>query len=189
MFPSKWQHLALIALALLISACASTPDSNLSDPDWEISGKIGIREPARSTTLLFNWQQQEERYVIHLMNSLGQVELTLIGNTSEARAIRPNGKTYKASTPDALLLQLTGWHFPLAQARFWLQGLPTGTEFQVQHDSEQRLTQFHSDEWQAQLSQYRTVEQSQLPHRLILQHDKDSLRLTLLIKNHAVFTP
>lgn len=189
MFLFKWQIITLLGLCYLLSACANKPITELDQPDWEINGKLGIREAQHSNTLLFNWQQQDQRYVIHLMNTLGQIELTLTGDQQQAIAIRPDGTLRKAATPESLLLQLTGWHFPISDARLWLQGKSSGNEYDITLNAEQQPASFHAGDWQVHLSQYKKVAESQLPYRLQLQHHNNSLRLTILIKHHAAFTP
>lgn len=184
-----YKHLLTLLLLCVLTACTSTPDIRISEPDWEIAGKIGIREPQRSTSLLFNWQQQQDRYVIHLLNTLGQIQLTLTGDQHHALAISPDGKKRRAATPEILLLDMTGWHFPLQSARYWLQGQTDNPAAAATRDNSGKLTALASGEWQVAFSQYKPVGAQQLPHHLQLQHDSDPLRLTLLIKTHAAFTP
>lgn len=188
MFRCKPLHTTLLLLALLITGCATQPDTYISEPDWEISGKIGIREPQHSTSLLFNWQQQQDRYVIHLLNSLGQIQLTLTGDSKHAIATSPDGKIRRAATPETLLHDMTGWSFPVSASRWWLQGQP-GNSINTVYDAQNRLTRLSAGHWQVSLDRYRETGDNELPYRLQLQHDSDTLKITLLIKHHAVFTP
>lgn len=179
----------MVSCLLLLTACATPPASTaISEPDWEISGKIGIREPgSRPNTLLFNWQQQQARYVIHLFNSIGQIQLTLSGNGQQATAIQPNGETHIADSPEALLLQLTGWYFPVSSARHWLQGRTDGHEHAIAYNDQALPEQFTALQWHVTLNNYQPVQNKPLPHRIRLQQDQ--LTLTMIISDHARFTP
>jgi outer membrane lipoprotein LolB len=182
-------RLFFLALCCLLSSCASTPlNTDMTDPDWEISGKIGIRENAlRATSSMFQWRQKDDRYSIFLLNSLGQIQLTIIGDKKMAIAQQPDGKTAKARTPEALLEKLTGWYFPVSSTRFWLQGIPRGDETDIQRTTEGFLTRFNTREWHANLGNYRAVDGVFLPHKIRLEQEK--LSITLVVKQHAHFTP
>lgn len=181
----------LLAAVLLSGGCAITPDSDLiSKADWEISGKLGIREAqaqAQSAVLLFNWQQQDDRYLIHLFNALGRLELTLSGNRHFARAERSDGHKAEAENAEALLQQLVGWSFPVSATRFWLQGQTAGYENNIKHHDDNTLAGFTTPAWQVTLDRYRAVDGKNLPHRIKL--NRDDISVTLIVKNHAAFTP
>lgn len=184
--------LRLASLAIfccLITACTTTGIHSLDGkPDWEISGKIGARESTlRSTSSMFQWRQKADHYNIFLFNSLGQIQLSISGNNRKAVAQQPDGKTMTAKTPEDLLQQLTGWYFPVSSARYWLQGLTQGNESSIQRSAEGHLTSFNTTQWTVSLSNYQTVEGAFLPHKLKL--DQDKLHITLVIKDHARFTP
>lgn len=179
----------LTAFCCLLAACASPRfDSNMADPDWEISGKIGVRETAlRATSSIFQWRQKDDQYAIFLLNNLGQIQLTITGNRKTALAQHPDGKTEKAKTPEELLEKLTGWYFPVTSARYWLQGLPQGNETGIQRSNEGFLTHFSTKEWQAELGNYKAVDGVFLPHKIKLE--QATLSITLVVKQHAHFIP
>ncbi len=182
------RHFLLTALCCLITACATPQfDSHMDNPDWEISGKIGIRDNTQATSSIFQWRQKDDHYAIFLLNHLGQIQLTITGNKKIAIAQQPDGKTEKAKTPEELLKKLTGWYFPVTSARFWLQGIPQGGESDIQRSNEGFLTQFNTREWHADLSNYKAVDGVFLPHKIKLEQAK--LSITLIVKQHAHFTP
>ena len=99
----------------LFSSCTSLPtqDNILERPDWEISGKIGIQEKSvRSDSSLFQWRQKDDQYLIHLMNGFGHIGLTIYGNNDKVHAQTAKGESYSSDTPEELLKNITGWHFP-----------------------------------------------------------------------------
>lgn len=179
----------LLVWCCLVAACA-TPrfDNTLNNPDWEISGKIGVRESTlRATSSIFQWRQKDDRYAIFLFNSLGQVQLTITGNRKNAMAQQPDGKTTLADTPEELLEKLTGWYFPVTSAHFWLQGRTQGFETGIQRSAEGFLTQLDTEQWHATLGSYKAVDGIFLPHKIKLEQEK--LSITLVVKEHAHFTP
>lgn len=188
--PSKnvLYSLFYLALLLIISGCASKPGFDIQQPDWEINGKLAVREPQRSTTLLFNWQQKNDHYLIHLMNPLGQIQLTLVGNKQYASAVDSKGTIHQAKNAEQLLLHLTGWHFPIQSAQLWLQGKADESASKLQYD-EQQLSALQSLQWQVTLSHYRPIGGQLLPHRLRIQQEDGLLTLTLIIKQHAYARP
>jgi|SRR5690554_3947844 len=177
-----------LATLIIISGCASKPSYEIQQPDWEISGKLAVREPQRSTTLLFNWQQKNDHYLIHLMNPLGQIQLTLVGNKHYANAVDSDGNIHQANNAEQLLLNLTGWQFPIQSAQLWLQGKADKSADKLQY-SEQRLSDLQSRQWQVALSHYRPIDGQQLPHRLRIVKEDGLLTLILIIKQHAHFLP
>lgn len=190
MYPCKHgPALALVVAALLLGGCAFTPPSDLiTNPDWQISGKIGIREPdVHATVLLFKWQQQDDRYLIHLFNTLGRLELTLSGDSTFARAESSDGKVAHADNAEELLHKITGWSFPVTNARYWLQGQTTGNESDIHLNEHNKPATFSTSTWQVALDRYKDVDGKILPHRIKL--DGNDLTLTLIVKDHAAFTP
>lgn len=181
-------RLAYIAIVLLLSACASKPSIEIQQPDWEINGKLAVREPTRNTTMLFHWQQKKDHYVIHLMNPLGQIQLSLVGNKRYASAIDNKGQHYQSKNAEQLLYNLTGWHFPIQSAPYWLQGKADTFATQVIYDKQQ-LSELKSLAWRVAFSRYRNVDDQALPHRILIEQEDGLLTLTLIIKQHAHFIP
>lgn len=180
----------LVIFCHTLASCAFTPEqqTHITEPDWEISGKIGIKESTlRASSSLFQWKQQDEQYIIYLFNTLGQTQLTLSGNNSFAKIEKMNGDTATANTPEELLKQVTGWYFPISSMRYWLQGKTQGDEHNIIRTSEGNLNTFSTSHWQATLEKYKDVAQQPLPHKIKLQ--KNDLKITLIIKQHANFTP
>ena len=183
------RHLIVAIYCCLLAACA-TPrfDSSMANPDWEISGKIGIQQKGtRSVSVLFKWRQKKNDYAIFLFNNLGQIQLTIIGNNKTALAQQPDGTTTSASTPEALLKKLTGWSFPVSDTRYWIQGKTRGSETMITHSSQGLISAFKSRQWQVKLMDYKEVSSALLPHKLKLQ--QENIHITLVIKEHALFIP
>lgn len=169
---------------LLLSACGQTPiQQQLSHPDWQVSGKIGIRESLlKGASASFQWSQQRDDYIIHMFNSLSQPILTLKGNQKNASLSTADGKHYHADSAETLMQQISGWSFPVDAVKFWLQGQLYGNEQALEYNSLGQLIAFSTPVWQVTVDKYKNVGGSMLPHRLKLI--KPDLRLTIIIKQH-----
>jgi outer membrane lipoprotein LolB len=183
------QRFLMACFCVLISACAGHRfDSSLDNPDWEIAGKIGIRETGgSSSSSLFQWRQKNDHFAIYLINSLGQTQLTIIGNKRKAIAQQANGKTTSAKNAEDLLLDLTGWYFPISSAKYWLQGQTQSEAEQQTYTIDGHLNSFTYQNWQVRLDNYHNTQGATLPHKLLLRQNK--LAITLIIKQHAQFNP
>lgn len=184
---SDFRAWLLLSCCLLITACSGFPASSFDRPGQEISGKVGVREESRHTTLFFRWLEQDNHYTIYLNNPLGQTELSLKGNRQQTTLLRADGTSMTATSPEALLKQATGWEFPLSNIRFWLQGETTGTEELLETNADGLPQSFRTGPWLVTLEQYRPVDHHQLPHRLVLK--QPNIEITLLVKQHARFHP
>ena len=169
---------------LLLSACSQTPiQETLPQPDWNIGGKIGYKQGLlKGGSATFTWTQQEQHYILHLFNPLGQAELSIKGNQNSAFAISANRQTFIADTPEELMQEITGWSFPVAAVKQWLQGKTFGNERDLEYNSEQQLQSFNTPIWQVKIDKYKTVGDKIYPHRIKLS--KEDLRLTIIIKQH-----
>lgn len=181
----RYKICCLLCVISLLSACsAPKPKIQLPEPDWEVSGKIGVRENMlRATSSLFSWKQQEQHYVIHVFTSLGQPQFTLFGNASFAQLQTAEGDVRSAATAEELLEQITGWSFPVSATRLWLEGKLQGSETALQYDEAGQLTAFQLDNWQVNLNHYKPVGNSEYPHKITLHNDH--LKLTIIIKDYV----
>lgn len=183
----KFNFIQLITCALLslfLVACASKPTSQLRHPDWERSGKIAIQDEQQNISLLYHWQQQDDNYVIHLMNPMGKIELLLKGWHEQANAQTADGQTYQADTPEELLQELSGWLFPITHAQYWIEGQAGPDSDSLEVNNELNLVRFKSQDWLVELGNYK----DQKPRRIKISHQSTPLRLQMIIKNYVRFT-
>lgn len=182
--PSTYYALILLHLFFLISACSQTPImEQLSSPDWKIAGKIGVKKSLlNGGSATFTWSQENENYIIHLFNPLGQPQLTLKGNQSIATASTSGGEYYQGDTPEQLMQQIAGWSFPVNNVRQWLQGKTAGNETLLNYNELHQLQSFSTQMWQVNLDKYKPVGDNNFPHRLKLRNE--NMKITLIIKQH-----
>jgi len=175
--------LCLFSLLFLHACSTQSINTTIDNPNWEVAGKIAIRETnGKSNTQLFNWRQNSANYAIFLSNTMGQTQLTIAGNASKAIAQQADGKTYQARTAEELLLDLTGWELPIHRIQQWLRGELSDQETQHIY-GEDGLIAFSSQGWDISLSQHRAVSGHILPHKMLLQ--KHQITVILIIKNYV----
>ncbi|CAA0079436.1 Outer-membrane lipoprotein LolB [BD1-7 clade bacterium] len=176
---------SLLLVVFGLSACATPPlTSDFDNPDWQVSGKIGIRETGSSTTSgIFQWSQQADAFAIYVYSGFGQLQFTLIGDHRYARIERADGYIESAPSAQTLLQSLTGWSFPIENTYAWLNGQTTGNETDITYNANQQLSGFRSGEWQIQLSRYQPIGDRQLPARIRLMNE--ALTVTIIVKEYV----
>lgn len=177
------QTFSCLLLSLLLFACAAKPTTTLRNPDWERSGKIALQDAQQSASLLYHWQQQGDSYIIHLMNPLGKVELLLKGKNGLVSAQTADGTKHQANNAEDLLLELSGWAFPVRHAQYWLDGQadPEGKDLEVNNDL--NLVRFRSGNWLIELGKYK----NQKPSLIKATHSNPALRVQLINKHYVRF--
>lgn len=189
------KSLLLIPLFLLLQACSllppAEPDEALAvvgsaGQNWELEGRVAIRQGQRADSASINWSQQLHQYRIELSGPLGQGGARILGSEN-AVSLELSGDEhpYLGATPEAVMQQALGWYLPVSQALYWVQGRP---------DPEQPFTPlsdasgFHQLGWQIRLRQVtRLSPDLVLPRLLELSHG--DLRLRLLIRQWRVAPP
>lgn len=180
-WPLSTQLTISLSLLLLLSACSNF--APLKNPNWQAEGKLAIIESRKKTAQVqYIWQQQQQTYRIHALNVLGQVLFTLQGDQAQAFYQDAKGREFKSQNPELLLLELTGWSFPISLSQYWLQGKLSGQEQQLQFDSNKRPTSFMVHNWQVKL---RFHEQQTNPSRITLTQPNS--KIILLVKNYERF--
>lgn len=93
---------------------------------WQLSGKLAVRQPSDSgTAIINNWTQNGSAYDIGLSSSfLGMGSTRLKGTPDFIELTMPGGDVYTSGDPEALVEAATGWQLPLANLTRWIKGLP-----------------------------------------------------------------
>ncbi|WP_261259229.1 lipoprotein insertase outer membrane protein LolB [Alishewanella sp. BS5-314] len=154
---SLFRMLALLAIALLSTACTSTktlPGTQTVLPQSErqqqlsamhnftVQASIGIKSPAETVSGNLRWQQQDANaYQARLANMLG-ISLFELTASSELTELLVRGERYHAADASNLLWQLAGWSIPLHDMALWLRGLPGDSATNLQYDAAGRLVSF-----------------------------------------------
>ncbi|KAA0876553.1 lipoprotein insertase outer membrane protein LolB [Nitrincola tapanii] len=186
------RFLLLVGFMLLLAGCSSlrteAPLPENQDQrqarllkDWQLEGRINIRQADKSESASIQWQQKDTAYLINLTagpfnqgvarleGRPGQVEMTVAGEDDR----------YVARSPEALMQGVLGWSLPVSHANWWIRGVPDPF-FPFQEVVMDQGYAFHQAGWQIQIQRYQQTEQGLiLPGRLRMQ--RESLQVTLAI--------
>ncbi len=185
--PTAGSRLLLSFAVLLLTACASRPPLPTPAPeavweahrervaslrDWQVQGRVAIRDSEDGWHAAFDWQQRGARYRLRLRGPFGQGAVELRGDEQGVWLRRADQPPVFARSVDQLLLEQTGWRLPVRGLQDWLRGVPVGDRPAVlDWDAEGLLQSLQQDGWQITYRRYRTVAERQLPERLQLLRD------------------
>jgi outer membrane lipoprotein LolB len=146
---------------------------------WTIKGIVGIRKGDKGVNAHLNWQQQGDRYRLELFGPLGINSVQLIGSSQSVELINAN-QAYRASNPEALLEQRTGWILPVSNLYFWIRGLPAPGEHAIQQlDAQNRLSLLQQQGWQINYLDYMSAQGLDLPSKLELINNQVRVRIII----------
>lgn len=149
--------------------------------EWQLEGKIGIRQQDDGGSAYINWTQAEDSFHIRLSGPLGTGTTIISGNDTGARLESASEGTFIAESPEQLLYEHTGWYLPLHNLLYWVKGLPEPrlpavTEF----DERGYLSSLVQGPWKLDFYRYDQALNVTLPHKIKI-HNQD-LKVTLVIK-------
>lgn len=195
MFSAQTQHLAAICIAIgLLSGCQSvvkTPNSvtpsleaaQISNKQFNLEGKIGVKAPQQSGSAFYNWIQDQEQFNIQLNGILGIGKTIIEGQPGQVTLNSSKTGLISATTPEELLERATGWIAPITHLVDWVRAQPATTNAQLERDPMQRLIKINEDGWDVDLSY---TDQAQLPNKLIMRQaleNGEQIKITMLIQN------
>jgi outer membrane lipoprotein LolB len=180
----------IVSLSLIIHGCAQIPkqpskDVSLADnqqlTQWQLSGKIGLRNGNKGHSAYLNWKQCGDRYDIRLTGPLGQGAARLTGDNTLAELNTSDQQTYQSSNAENLLAVHFGWQLPVNQLLYWIRGIPS-PEYAVEFvkQTQPQTHSFHQLDWQLTYPKLMMVNGLQLPAKAIVE--QPPLKVTLLIK-------
>lgn len=183
--------ISAITLSLSLAACQSTPkmptlpaSTNMTQAEkpshvFQITGKIGVRTPQQTGSAFYAWHQQDEDYIIDITGAFGIGQTRIQGTAEQVQLSNQHG-TISADNPEQLLKQATGWHAPISQLRWWVNGQTASTTAQRQLDEQGRISEIQEQGWHAKL--HYDGEQ-RLPTRLNIVDENQQNRITLTIQS------
>ncbi|MES2606181.1 MAG: lipoprotein insertase outer membrane protein LolB [Pseudomonadota bacterium] len=194
----------MLVLCTLLSSCASldnpntaataNPDFNLhqqavlAQPDWQLDGRLNVRQGQQSDTVSLRWQQRNQDFDLSLSGALGLGTTRVRGNDEAGLTVEKAGEA-PVTLPNlqALSRNYLSFEFPAAHLLYWVRGLPAPqlaatTTFDSNNlliTLDQRDTDGRS--WQLTYDRYETVAGVPLPGRIRLT--ADDVQLTFLVSD------
>ena len=149
---------------------------------WIMSGRLGLRVPQRSGSMSIEWQQHDLNYKIYLDGPFGQSIAEIVGTDRLVSARVSDGQEIFGPTPEYLMLQLTGWDFPVSSLKYWIKGIPApGEKAEVQLNNQGYAQQIRQYGWQVDYLRFSSDKGLQIPSRL--RASNGDIQLTLVVSD------
>lgn len=172
-----------IAVVWALAACTPFSTKPTDSSKWQIQGKIGVTTPSESASGFLVWEQNNDRFRIHVSGPLGQ-GTTEIEGTSDEITLTQDGQVIHSNDPQGLIYDQLGWHFPIKNLKYWIVGKPSPLTpaSEMERDNDERLSLLKQDDWKIEYHRYDAY--TGLPSRLRISQGQ--WRFLLVIKHWNV---
>lgn len=192
--------LLLPCVALLIGGCAT--GTGVAGPgnagfeahraavqayaDWQLAGRLNVRQQQQSDTVSIRWQQQGKSFDITLSSTmLGLGTTRVSGGTAEVLVEKAGEAPVTLPDLQALTRDYLAFDFPATNLLYWVRGLPApdlpATTAFDDSDLLASLTQQDGTgrSWQLTFDRYVAVDGLVMPGRIRL--NSEDVQLTFLV--------
>lgn len=192
----------LVALALLLGACASQPGRRAppaatvvpaadaaarevarvarlrGQADWSLNGRIAVSNAGKGGSGRIEWSQRGAEFEVALSAPVTRQSWRLRGGPGTARLEGLDGGPREGGDAAALLREATGWEIPVAALADWLRALPAqdGAQAQVAPGADGRPQAIEQGGWRIG---YEWPASGDLPSRLDARRDGARVRLVV----------
>lgn len=193
----KCQYLARTGILCVLASCASVQQPSLPAPTvftepqakeawlsslqtWDAKGSFGARKAGDAWSGSFEWKQlSKNNYEIHFYGPFGAGNTYLYGNAHQV-ILKDNDGESRASTPEELIAEKTGFLFPVSYLYDWILGRPApGEVTHKQWDPQGHLIYFTQAGWNVTYLSYLPIGQGELPAAIRLNHADIQLKLVI----------
>ena len=159
----------LLLLLLSLSACSmletpqtrNLPVHKASIPQaWTANGRISVIRGEENWYARFSWIQQGNDFQIRFTGPLGETRLQVSQTSSDVRLNTPSASR-SGDDLEQLILQETGWIFPVSSLRYWLHGQaePSVTA-KIQYNKTAQIRAIDQQGWHIQYTRWMPVTES-----------------------------
>jgi outer membrane lipoprotein LolB len=154
--------------------------------DWQLEGRLNIRQQQQSDTVSIRWQQQGDTFEITLSSTMLGLGTTQVSGGNGKVLVEKAGEA-PVTLPDlqALTRDYLAFDFPATNLLYWVRGLPApdlpaATTFD-DNDLLASLTQQDSSgqHWQLTFDRYTSVDALVMPGRIRMSNE--AVQLTFLV--------
>lgn len=153
---------------------------------WNLDSKIALRYRADHWNFGLKWlQQSAKQYVMQIKNPVTGGLLAKLSRTNNAVSLLANdGKTYKDSDEERLLLRQTGVKLPIKGMQYWVRGLasPLYKVEKVALDAKGRPQALYQAGWKITYSKYVNNNFDAMPRKIVISRTKNSVYLKMIVK-------
>lgn len=179
---SYYKAASLLLLTILVSSCSHWKQQTLDAPQWQVGGKIVVREvDKKAVSAQFKWQQQDSRYLIHILSPLGQVLMRLSGSDKQAQLTDSKGNKYRAASAEDLLAAFSTWQLPITHLQYWVNGQLLGDESNAQLNTQAQPIAAEKPPWQIN---WKYSKDNQHPKKISLDNKTEQQKIIVIIKSY-----
>ncbi len=153
---------------------------------WNLTSKIALRYRADHWSFGLRWlQQSAKQYVMEIKNPVtGGLLAKLSRNNSQVSLLADDGKTYRDTNEERLLLRQTGVKLPLKGMQYWVRGLasPLYKVDKLVLDASGRPQVLYQAGWKIEYSRYANNRFDAMPQRVVITRTENSVYLKMIIK-------
>lgn len=191
---TRGANVAFVAVALLLSACATQQGVDLPDisrwesrqvilgelDKWQFSGRIAVKTSDDGFNGKLRWIQDEDAFRATVSGPLGIGTVRIEGDADGVEIIDKDGTATVLQNVEMELYYRYGWTIPVESLRYWVLGIPdprvpADTEF----DDLERVSRIKQRGWSVDVGAYREAGGQQMPARLVASSLETSVRLVI----------
>lgn len=177
----------LVLLLLLNSACTTLePSKPIASSiatqipsQWTANGRISVIRGAENWYARFSWIQQKDDFKIRFTGPMGETQLQVSQIGSDVRLKTPSVEK-TGNDLELLILQETGWIFPVSSLHYWLHGKPEpDITAKIKYNDAAQIWEILQQGWKIQYPRWMLVNQLTLPKKIIVT--KADLKIKIII--------
>ncbi len=193
MFSKTGSKILSFLLLLTLFACSSiqTPQSNSSSVQetnipaaWTANGRLSVIRGEENWYARFSWVQQDDDFQIRFSGPVGETQL-LVSQIGSAVRLKTPSVEKTGHDLEQLILQETGWVFPVRSLQYWLHGqAKPAIVAKIQYNDAGQVSEITQQGWKIDYSRWMLVAKTpvvkiRVPKKLIITHD--DLKIKIII--------
>jgi len=153
---------------------------------WNLKSKISLRYGDENYIFGLSWAQQPaNKYTMRITNPLtGGLVAKLSRQSGGVTLLSDNGRTYRDTDEERLLLKQSGVRIPVKGMQYWVRGI-TSPQYKVDQlilDNLGRPQTLYQAGWKVSYSNYLNNSSQAMPRKVVLTRSKDKLNIKLIAK-------
>lgn len=188
----------LLVLIVLLAACAGrqprvdrgVAESALGEresllqqqPDFGLSGRIGLSNGKEGGSGQFVWEQRGARFDFTLTVTITGDRYRLHGGPGRVTLVDAKGVSHHGLDAEALLAERTGWRVPVQQLGYWIRAMRApGDRASAEFGHDGLLRSLRQKQWQIEYRGWSRDHEPQLPVRL--QATRGAHRVRVVVRD------
>ncbi len=154
--------------------------------NWNLNSKISLSYGDENYIFGLGWAQQPaNKYTMKITNPLtGALVAKLSRQSGGVTLLSDNGRTYRDTDEERLLLKQSGVRIPVKGMQYWVRGI-TSPQYKVDQlilDNLGRPQTLYQAGWKVSYSNYLNNSSQAMPRKVVLTRSKDKLYIKLIAK-------